>query len=78
MKFTYPILPTREALHNPVANLIRNSSRPEVDRILSMSRGTRDNQYKLMLRERGLFLWRKTIYLSNKYAQEHPELTKLP
>lgn len=76
MNFSHSILPTQEALHNPVANLIRNSYREEAERIFFMARGTKDAQYKSILYDRARDLWRTAIYLSNQYAVGHPQLTE--
>ena len=76
MNFPEYIFPTRAALHNPIANLIRNNHRSEVERIFSMSRETEDKQYEGLLADRARDLWRTGIYLSNKYAEEHEELTE--
>ena len=75
MNFTNPILPTDLALNNPVANLIRNSHREEVDRIFLLAKSTKDKQYKLLLFNRGKDIWRKAINISNKYASDNPHIT---
>lgn len=77
MEFDIPLLPTREALKNPLSNLIRNVNRVEVERLFSMSRGAEDPQYKSLLRDRAVKLWRLTMYRSNQYATTHPELTDI-
>lgn len=78
MKFSHPILPTDEALRNPVANLIRNNYREQVENVFSIARSTRDAQYKAILYDRGRDIWRTAIYLSNQYAIDNPHLTQQP
>lgn len=76
MKFSHPILPTDEALRNPVANLIRNNYREQVESVFSLARGTRDTQYRAILYDRGRSIWRTAIHLSNQYAVKNPHLTQ--
>lgn len=78
MKFSHPILPTSQALYNPVANLIRNNYREQVEHIFSLARGTNDKQYQIILYARGRDIWRTAIHLSNLYAIENPHLTQQP